>query len=242
MSFDRRSLLRLGLAAAGAGLSTGVAKASSLEMLVGARSLDVMFAPRELYLYNLHTDETFKEIYWANGDYLPDALSGANHFLRDFRANETHPMDPGLLDLVHTLHQAMSTDQPFQVVSGYRSPSTNAMLAQEGPGVATKSFHMQGMAMDICMDGMATQSICQAALTAGRGGVGYYPGKFVHVDVGPVRRWSGPEPTPEPTVTRVSMHRPTKHERDRDHGHGHTLLASNHGHGLRPAKGRRRRV
>jgi uncharacterized protein YcbK (DUF882 family) len=181
----RRRLLQLGFAAAS---SAGIACAMGNRAL-GA-TLDM--APRQVALHNLHTGESLQAIYWEEGRYVPDALAAVNKVLRDFRTGDQHPMDPGLLDLLSTLHGKVESRGPFQVISGYRSPKTNALLHERSDGVAAKSLHMQGMAMDIRVEGVALDHLHKAALDAGRGGVGYYPtSDFVHVDVGRVRRWNG---------------------------------------------------
>lgn len=139
---------------------------------------------------NLHTAETLDAEYWQNGAYAPDALTAINHVLRDHRTNETHAIDVRLLDLLHDLAGQLETREPLQVISGYRSPRTNAALADASSGVARRSLHMDGMAIDIALEGTSTELIRDAALALGRGGVGYYPNPgFVHVDVGRVRRW-----------------------------------------------------
>jgi uncharacterized protein YcbK (DUF882 family) len=139
---------------------------------------------------NLHTGETLDAEYWRNGGYAPDALDAINHVLRDHRTDEAHTMDVGLLDLLHDLSRRLETREPFQVISGYRSPQSNAALADASSGVARRSLHMEGMAIDIALDSASTEVVRDAALALGRGGVGYYPNPgFVHVDVGRVRRW-----------------------------------------------------
>jgi uncharacterized protein YcbK (DUF882 family) len=143
-------------------------------------------------LHNLHTGESLQAIYWEEGRYVPDALAAVNKVLRDFRTGDQHQMDPGLLDLLDTLNRKVEARGPFQIISGYRSPKTNAMLHERSDGVAAKSLHMQGMAMDIRLDGVALDHLHKAALDTARGGVGYYPtSNFVHVDVGRVRQWQG---------------------------------------------------
>jgi uncharacterized protein YcbK (DUF882 family) len=141
---------------------------------------------------NIHTGEKLKIDYWIGGHYVPEALSAVNHVLRDFRSGEVHPIAPRLLDLLTMLHAHLETDEPFSVISGYRSPATNAMLRgdRDHSGVAAKSLHMQGMAIDIRVPGCALTALRDAALTQRAGGVGYYPASdFVHVDVGRVRTW-----------------------------------------------------
>lgn len=150
-------------------------------------------APRILALDNIHTGEKLRAEYWANGAYQTDALGAIDKVMRDFRTGEVHPIDPRLLDLLSALHLQMETQAPFQVISGYRSPATNAGLRQAGhTGVASKSLHMQGIATDIRIAGKPLAGLHRAALALGVGGVGFYPSSnFVHVDIGRVRRWSG---------------------------------------------------
>ena len=130
-----------------------------------------------------------------NGQYVPDALHAVNHVLRDFRTGDTHMMDPSLLNLLVLLSDKTESVSPFYVISGYRSPHTNELLRDEGgasTGVAKKSLHMQGQAIDIRMADVQLSHLHNAALSLGMGGVGYYPSSdFVHVDVGAVRQWGG---------------------------------------------------
>jgi uncharacterized protein YcbK (DUF882 family) len=145
-----------------------------------------------LNLYNIHTGEYLKTTYWEDGKFIPEALDHLNHFLRDYRTNQVLPMDPQLMTLVHKVGQAVDARQPVHVISGYRSPKTNAMLAAEGHGVATKSMHILGRAMDIFVPGRSLRELHEAALKQHAGGVGYYPkSNFVHVDTGRVRHWNG---------------------------------------------------
>lgn len=175
---DRRSALRLGLGALCVFLP-------STAMATTAAS-----SKRTISLANLHTGENLKTIYWANGDYVPEALAEIDHHLRDFRTGDIHPIDPQLIDLLHDLRVQMRSKSPFEVISGYRSPVTNAQLASDGHGVARKSFHLRGMAIDIRLPGRDLRQLRKAALSLRRGGVGFYPKPdFVHVDVGPVRTW-----------------------------------------------------
>jgi uncharacterized protein YcbK (DUF882 family) len=147
-------------------------------------------APRTLSLLNLHTGERLKATYFEGGDYVPDALAAMNNLLRDFRTGDVHPMAPNLLDLVATLQQRLDSNATVHVISGYRSPKTNASLHARSSGVATHSLHMEGEAMDIRIPGVELADLRNAALGLQRGGVGYYPASdFVHVDVGRVRRW-----------------------------------------------------
>jgi uncharacterized protein YcbK (DUF882 family) len=145
---------------------------------------------RKLGFHNLHTGESVEAAYWEQGAYVPDALEAVNRVLRDFRTGEVHPIDPRLLDLLARLQGRLDVTRPFQVISGYRSPATNAKLHSASSGVATKSLHMQGMAIDIRLPDVELTRLRDAALSLQGGGVGYYQASnFVHVDVGRVRRW-----------------------------------------------------
>ncbi len=145
---------------------------------------------RALKFTHTHTGERLAVEYFDSGEYLPDALSTINHFLRDFRTGDVHAIDADLLDLLHRLAGMTDTSRPYQVISGYRSPATNDMLRQHSEGVAAGSLHMKGQAIDIRLADVPLVSLRQAALAAGRGGVGFYPASdFVHVDTGRVRHW-----------------------------------------------------
>lgn len=155
-------------------------------------ALAAVIEVRRLSFNNIHTGETLSVDYWEKGRYLPDALAEVDHLLRDFRTGQVHPIAPELLDLLVQLRLRLQTVQPVHVISGFRSPATNAMLRaeHEHSGVATKSLHMQGMAIDIRIAGRELADLHRAALAERRGGVGYYPNSdFVHVDVGRFRSW-----------------------------------------------------
>ena len=151
--------------------------------------------PRRLKLHNLHTDEKLDAVYWEDGHYVPDALHAVNTVLRDFRTGDVHMIDPGLLDLLVAVQARTQTQSPFYIISGYRSPQTNAMLRDEGgaaTGVARKSMHLEGKAIDLRLADVQLSHLHNAALSLGGGGVGFYPtSDFVHMDVGPVRQWGG---------------------------------------------------
>jgi uncharacterized protein YcbK (DUF882 family) len=146
---------------------------------------------RTLSFFNLHTGESAKRTYWADGRYDPRALREINHLLRDHRTGDVATIDRDLLNLLHQLGQTLKSSEPFQVISGYRSPKTNELLRKTGGGgVAKKSYHMKGMAIDVNLKGRSLTDIRRAALDLRSGGVGYYPKSgFVHVDVGKVRSW-----------------------------------------------------
>lgn len=175
---SRRAFLGCGIAAA-AIFTAGPAWAAIAKQPV-----------RTLGFHNTHTGESLKTIYWEQGVYIPEALDEINVVLRDHRTGDVHPIDPKLLDLLTHLQQSADSAGAFEVISGYRSPKTNAALASNGNGVAKKSLHMQGMAIDIRLPGKRLNDLRAAALSLKAGGVGYYPrSDFIHVDTGRVRSW-----------------------------------------------------
>ena len=148
--------------------------------------------PRFADIHNLHTGDKLKTVYFENGRYLPDAMGELMKALRDWRSGEEHLMDPRLFDVMHALRGKLDTPQPFQIISGYRSKATNDAMHERSSGVAKNSQHSEGKASDVRIEGVELGNIRKAALDLGAGGVGYYPvSNFVHVDVGPVRQWSG---------------------------------------------------
>jgi len=164
--------------------------------LVTALAKPVFATPGYIYyrrvaFHNLNTAESLDAVYWANDYYIPQSLRRVDWVLRDFHVNATHVIDPKLLDLLYFLQMRLNTYEPFQVTSGYRSPQTNARLVALNEGAAAHSLHMKGMAIDVFIRDRGIGDLHSAALAAGVGGVGYYPSHgFVHLDVGPVRRWS----------------------------------------------------
>ena len=155
------------------------------------RPLLARAAPRTLDFLHTHTGEQLLGVEYFTGlRYVPSALEEVNHCLRDWRNDQVHPIDPALLDILHGLAQATGTRQPFQIISGYRSPVTNAMLRSQSTKVSSSSLHMQGRAIDIRLPDVPLARLRAAALSLRKGGVGYYPGSnFVHVDTGRVRSW-----------------------------------------------------
>lgn len=147
---------------------------------------------RTLGFVHTHTGEKLSAVYWADGAYQPDGLAEIYHLLRDFRSGDVSPINTRLLDLLHSLTTALDTSADFHVISGYRSPATNKMLANNSRGVAKHSLHMDGLAIDIRIPGRDLADVRRVALSLQGGGVGYYPASdFVHVDVGRVRQWAG---------------------------------------------------
>jgi uncharacterized protein YcbK (DUF882 family) len=183
---NRRSFLGYGAVAAAAALVPSRATASAVPSAAKVPE-------RVLSFFNTHTGERLKTAYCCGGVYQPEALKEINHILRDFRLNEIKPIDPTLLDLLHELGGTLEVDQPFHIISGYRSPHTNTLLRERGgatTGVASKSLHMVGKAIDIRVPGVKLDQLRGAAKSLKLGGVGYYPSSnFVHVDVGRVRYW-----------------------------------------------------
>ncbi len=173
-------------------------------MKLGAMATGILFNPlsaiaafdsrsnpfKNLAFYNTHTQERLHVCYCRNGKYDFKALSKINHILRDHRNGEVRAIDTRLLDLLHDLSVKTSPQSPFHVISGYRSPATNKKLSKKSTGVASKSLHMQGKAIDIRIPGLNTRKLRNIARQMKAGGVGYYPkSDFVHVDTGRVRYW-----------------------------------------------------
>ena len=147
-------------------------------------------AERTLSFNNLHTGEKLRTTFWADGDYVGEQLRAVNRVMRDHRSGDQHRMDPSLLDLLYLLQQTVAVKGSFDIISAYRSPATNRTLSARNSGVAKKSLHMQGKAIDIRLPGCELKQLRDAALTLQAGGVGYYPdSNFIHVDTGRVRRW-----------------------------------------------------
>ena len=145
---------------------------------------------RALSFHHTHTGESLTLDYAVDDTYVPEALEALNHLLRDFRTGDRHSIDPHLFDLLHTIRERTGSTRPFHIISGYRSPATNAFLRQHSEGVASGSLHMKGQAIDIRLPGVPLRQLRGAALDVRGGGVGYYPASdFVHVDTGRVRQW-----------------------------------------------------
>jgi uncharacterized protein YcbK (DUF882 family) len=179
----RRDFMKMGLLALGA-MAAGDASAAPRK----TRPRD----ERRIVFYNTHTTEAVDAVYWADGAYVPEGLRLIDRVLRDHRTGSVQPMDRRLLDLLFQLRTSLGTTKPFHIISGFRSPESNAYLRGLSPasGVASQSQHMLGRAIDIRVPGVALEQLRAAALSMKKGGVGFYPASnFVHVDVGRVRRW-----------------------------------------------------
>lgn len=170
--------------------SSGRSHAATMPMLVDLSDLAHLSKRRTVDLLALHTMESLKATFWEAGEYIPDNLSRIAHVLRDHRTQEVHSIDPRLLDFLCALARELELTGSVHVISGYRSPATNEKLRQRSSGVAKRSFHMFGRAIDIRIPEVDSARVRDAAVSLQRGGVGYYPGPdFVHLDTGRVRTW-----------------------------------------------------
>jgi|SRR5579883_1599229 len=187
MNPGRRSLL------SGAALVLGASALGGLGSRARAEAPADSPAPaRRLALYNLHTDESLEVEYHREGAYVPEALTALEGLLRDFRTGDRHPMDPALFDVLYDVAARAGVDPQFRVISGYRSAATNAMLHERSHGVASRSMHLQGKAIDVRLARVDCAALATCGLALGRGGVGYYRrSDFVHLDTGAVRSWRG---------------------------------------------------
>jgi uncharacterized protein YcbK (DUF882 family) len=155
-----------------------------------ARAAQAPAAERSLRLYNTHTGESLRRVYWAQGQFIPDALHDINKLLRDHRNDKIAEMDPKLIVLLNDVSDKFGDQKVLHIISGYRSPESNAKLAAASGGVAKHSMHMDGKAIDIRLPGANLAQLHKAAMGLRGGGVGYYPdSQFVHMDTGRVRYW-----------------------------------------------------
>jgi len=183
---SRRGFLGLSAAA----LAVPVTGAwASVSPLAGASGLHAL-QPRKLSFVHTHVDESLSVTYFNQGGYVTEGLSRLNHLLRDFRTQDVHPIDPRLFDVLYDLQVLADRDASYEIISGYRSPRTNAMLRNRSTGVATRSLHMDGKAIDVRLSGFPCKKLRNLALSMQRGGVGFYAtSDFVHLDTGRVRSW-----------------------------------------------------
>lgn len=178
----RRALLG-GLTALAA-TSAAPVFASAPAILTGAGNY------RRLALYNDKTGERVDSVYWVEGEYIPEALQAFNHILRDWRQEKSRKMDPRAIDILSATHRLLETSEPFEVISGYRTRETNALLRKHSRGVASNSYHIKGMAIDLTLKSRSVGQIASAGASLSAGGVGRYSrSEFVHLDSGPVRKW-----------------------------------------------------
>ncbi len=175
----------------------------SRRALLGATAGALLLAPfaslranplvtRSLSFVHTHTGEKLSVDYWCDGQFQTRCLTSLNQFLRDFRTGEVADMDAGLLDILYDLQVRADRDTTYEIISAYRSLQTNAKLSARSSGVATKSLHMDGKALDVRLTGFSTKKLQQLALANQHGGVGFYAkSDFVHLDTGRVRSWVG---------------------------------------------------
>jgi uncharacterized protein YcbK (DUF882 family) len=187
---SRRRLLLTGGALAGAtaafGLLPRAFAGASAEAAAGNEAV------RRLTLKNLHTPEVLDVVYRRGDRYVPEALAQVEVLLRDYRTGDRHPIDPQLLDILYEVAHDIGVAPVFSVISGYRSPQTNAMLHERSAEVASHSLHMEGRAIDVRLTEVNCADLADKALRMKRGGVGYYrQSDFVHLDTGRVRTWRG---------------------------------------------------
>jgi uncharacterized protein YcbK (DUF882 family) len=147
---------------------------------------------RRISMYSGRTGESINTIYWLEGEYIPEVLKEINHFMRDWRSGDTVRMDARTVDIMAASHRLMDVSEPYMLLSGYRSPATNAMLRSQSGGVARNSLHLKGQAADLRLESRSVGQMARAAATCAAGGVGRYSrSNFVHMDCGPVRSWGG---------------------------------------------------
>ena len=174
---NRRSLV---------GLAVAIVLVAGLVPPLDAQAADA----RRLSFYHTHTGQSLDVVYYRNGQYVDAALEEINRFLMDFRTGDTVEIDPGLLNILYDIRNELGSDGVYEVISAYRSPKTNEMLRARSGGVAKKSQHLLGNAIDVRLRGVPVEVLRDTALRMKRGGVGFYrKSNFVHIDTGRVRRW-----------------------------------------------------
>lgn len=147
---------------------------------------------RRISMYSGRTGESIDTVYWVDGKYIRDALNEINIFMRDWRTGTMVGIDPRTIDIATASRRLMQTDEPYMMLSGYRSPQTNAMLRANSSGVAKNSLHMVGKAADLRLKSRSVNQMYKAAVECRSGGVGKYTNSnFVHMDCGPIRSWGG---------------------------------------------------
>ena len=182
-TFSRRGLLR---AFAATTVAAAPTYSKAFGFLKGAGNF------RKVRMYSGRSGESLNVVYWIDGQYIPEALKEVNYFMRDWRVDEVRTMAPATLDIIAATHALLDTPEPYMLLSGYRTPQTNAMLRIESSGVAKHSLHIQGEAADLRLDSRSVNQIYNAAWSCQAGGVGKYPrSDFVHMDCGAVRTWHG---------------------------------------------------
>lgn len=179
--FSRRSLLRVFAATA---VVAAPSYSSAFGLLKGAGDI------RRIRMYSGRTGESIDTIYWIEGNYIPEVMKEINHFMRDWRTGDVKQMDPRNVDIMAAAHRLMDVSEPYMLLSGYRSPKTNAMLRSKSGGVAKNSLHLVGQAADLRLKSRSVNQMAKAASACAAGGVGRYSrSDFVHMDCGAVRSW-----------------------------------------------------
>lgn len=147
---------------------------------------------RRIRMYSGRSGEHIDTIYWIEGEYIPEVMKEITYFARDIRTGTTKTFDPRTIDIAAAAHRLMDVTEPYVLLSGYRSPETNAMLRSHSSGVARNSLHMKAQAADLRLQSRSVSQMARAALACSAGGVGRYSrSNFVHMDCGPVRTWGG---------------------------------------------------
>ena len=181
LSFSRRALLG---AFAATTLTAAPTFSKAAGLLRGAGDI------RRLKMYSARTGEKIDMIYWIEGDYIKDAVKELTYFMRDWRTNDIKNIDMRTMDIMAASHNLLDVSEPYMLLSGYRSPQTNAMLRARSKGVAKNSLHLKGQAADLRLASRSVSQMARAASSCHAGGVGRYSGSnFVHMDCGPVRSW-----------------------------------------------------
>jgi uncharacterized protein YcbK (DUF882 family) len=180
---SRRSLLRVFAASIVVAAPTF---ANATGFLKGAGDI------RRVNMYSGRSGESVNAIYWVDGNYIPEVVKEISHFMRDLREDSTIAMNPHNMDIIAATHHLLDVKEPYMLLSGYRTPHTNAMLRSESRGVAKNSLHIKGMAADLRLKSRTVSQMASAAQACAAGGVGhYYHSNFVHMDCGPIRTWGG---------------------------------------------------
>lgn len=193
----RRRMLSLGAAAFGISLLPGSLLAAQPISTKPSKAASA----RTLYVKALNLNETLKSTYFDGAEYVTAELEKLNYLFRDRRSNEVLEIDPHLYDQLYQLQTYFGHDKAIAMICGYRSPVTNQKLKVSNSGVADKSYHITGQAVDFYIEGVPLKTVQEAALAMKTGGVGYYPkSNFVHIDTGPVRHWPRDSVSPEPTL------------------------------------------
>lgn len=183
VGINRRGLLRIFAAAA---VVAAPSMSNAFGLLRGAGDI------RRVRMYSGRTGESIDTIYWIEGNYIPEALNEITYFMRDWRQDEKKDIDPRTIDIAAASHSLLQVNEPFMLLSGYRTAKTNAMLRSSSRGVARNSLHMKAQAADLRLRSRSVAQIYRAASACEAGGVGKYSrSNFVHMDCGPIRTWGG---------------------------------------------------